>query len=82
MDAPQAASHTRGYGETAGSRPWITADPWAPDQAGAHSHLCHKAPDFLEVVCNKPSVICPPEKCFEEVTVQLDVPLPEAQCVI
>lgn len=26
---------------------------------GAHSHLCHKAPDFLEKVCNKPSIICP-----------------------
>lgn len=22
-------------------------------QAGAHSHLCHKAPDFLEIVCNE-----------------------------
>ena len=43
--------------------PWITTDPWAPDQAGAHSHLCLKAPDFSEVARNKPlNNLSPPPK--------------------
>lgn len=34
--------------QTAGSRPWITTDPWEPHRAGALRHLCRQAPGFSQ----------------------------------
>lgn len=33
----------------------MTTEPCAADQAGAHRHMCDKAPDPLEIVCSEPS---------------------------